>query len=237
MRILRLLFVASIVSLFAATASALPVLQLSPGSTGEWLYNTTTDTWVTTSSTFELLATANSDGVDAHGDYAWEESVGTTGQVAYLVASSTPESMTSTFNITINNGHGDMTPVPTMFGTPPETDPHKLSPHGIFPTYYEIYEFHFDGDPTTIFDTQPGGETGMGEGFEEKFNVTVNFLTGGGVHFDLFTMEGNGLLSENDLTFGWAPYSHDAEMMIPEPTAALVFGMGLLVVGIRIRRP
>lgn len=235
MRILTLLFVASIVSLFAATASAIPALQLGPGSSGGWTYDTTTETWVTSSSSFELLATANATKIDGgNGDYAWDPA-GAGDQYAYLVASSTPESMTSTFNITLDNDGVTLTLVESGYGVPPVTDPNSLAPHGIFGTYYEIYEFDFDEAVMTIADSQPG-ETGMGEGFEERFDITINSLVNGGVHFDLFTMEGNGLLGDNYNIKTFAPFSHDAEA-IPEPTAALVFGMGLLVVGSRIRRP
>lgn len=239
MRTLRLLFVASIVSLFAATASAIPALQLGPGDpSSDWTYDTTTDTWVTSSSSFQLLATANADTMEAHGFYAWD-AAGANDQVAYLVVSAMPKTSGpfDSFDITLKNDGDTLTMVDSGFGAPPLSDPHFAVPHGIFDTYFEIYEFNFEvaDGTTTIFDSQPG-QTGMGEGYEETFEIVVHSFIGSGVHFDLFTMEGDGTLFGNTYIKKFAPWSHDAEM-IPEPTAALVFGMGLLVVGIRIRRP
>lgn len=239
MRTLRLLFVASIVSLFAATASAIPALQLGPGSVGGWTYDTTTETWVTSSSTFQLLATANATmGDGGNGFYAWD-AAGADDQIAYLVVSAMPKTSgpVDSFNITIDNDGASLDLVTSGFGAPPISDTNSLAPHGIWDTYFEIYEFNFEvaDGTTTISDSQPG-ETGMGEGFEERFDIVVNSFIGSGVHFDLFTMEGDGTLFGNTYVKKFAPWSHDAEM-IPEPTAALVFGMGLLVVGSRIRRP
>jgi hypothetical protein len=145
-----------------------------------------------------------------------------------------------TFNITLSNDGASLTLVSYGYGTPPVTDSNALAPHGIFNTYFEVYEFTFDDISGPISNTQPG-ETGTGDGHVETFDVVINsVIDGTGVHFDLFTLEGNGLLAdaENTEMKAFAAFSHDAEysQAIPEPTAALVFGVGLLVVGSRVRR-
>jgi len=223
--------------LFATSASAIRSLQLGEGATGDWTYDAGTQTWVTTSTEFQLLATANADGSE---DYAWDAE-GASTQTAYLVVSATPKTMDDeTFNITLSNDSASLRMVSYGYGTPPLSDSNALAPHGIFDTYFEVYEFTFDGTAGMISNTQPG-ETGMGEGYEETFDVVINsVIDGGGVHFDLFTMEGDGLLvlgGEKEMN-AFAAFSHDAEYTsaIPEPAAALVFGVGLLVVGSRVRR-
>ena len=51
----------------------------------------------------------------------------------------------------------------------------------------------------TIFNTQPG-DAGSGEGFSEEFDVNIIGLVDPafGVHFDLFTVEGDGTYSPGD---------------------------------------
>ncbi len=161
-------------------------------------------------------------------DYAWD-AAGVEYQTAYLVVSGTPQSLTDSFDITLlNNDGGSLTLVEADYGTAPFSDPNSLAPHGIFDTYYEVYAFNFDGAETDIFDTQPG-ETGMGRGYVETFDITINSVTAG-VHFDLFTMEGDGAPEGYAALIGnlnaFAPFSHDAAAAIPEPTAALVFFCG-----------
>jgi hypothetical protein len=118
-------------------------------------------------------------------------------------------------------------------------DPNSLAPHSVFDTYFEVYAFNFDGVLTDIYDTQTGG--GSGKGYIEAFQVTVNSLAPEvtGVHFDLFTLEGDGIYDINPGGGGiverFAPFSHDATI-VPEANGLLLFSVGLLVVGRAIRR-
>ena len=53
----------------------------------------------------------------------------------------------------------------------------------------------------------------------------------GGIHFDLFTVSGERFSSEafgKDYVYAFAPYSHDAEVEVPEPGTTLLLGLGLL---------
>ena len=115
-------------------------------------------------------------------------------------------------------------------GTPPTSDGNDLQPHGVFATYYEIYEFQFDGTVGAITDTQPGS-TGTGTGYSELFDITVNSLADGfrGVHFDLFTIQGSGQLTSTSLVSTNAPFSHDAEFAIPEPGSMTLLALGAVV--------
>jgi len=218
-----------------STASyALPMLQLGPGSVGSWSYNTNTDTWVTGTNPFSLKAYANSDGVAADGAFAWD-TAGATDRYTYLVVSAVPMAAGDSFDVTVENDGGALPIFDSGSGAPPVQDNNSLAPHDIFDTYFEIYQFQFDGATTTIFDTEPG-KIGSGEGYEEEFDITINGLVDPvyGIHIDLFTVEGDGTYdpsasanSNKDLVKANAPFSHDAQY-IPEPAAGLLLLTGLL---------
>jgi hypothetical protein len=231
----------------AGSAQALPALQLGPSGSG-WTYDAVTQTWVNDGSSFQLAAYANATmGDGGSGGYAWETT--TEARIAYLVVSAVPKQTDPTggsgFDITIlNDGVVDITagicsPVVTSdcfvtagYGAAPMSDPNSLAPHSIFDTYYEVYAFTFDGPLDTICDTQPG-QTGCGEGYFEYLDIQVGALPDGveGLHFDLYT------LNSLDQVEGFAPFSHDAETgLVPEPSAALLFGVGGLIAGTTLRR-
>jgi hypothetical protein len=220
----------------AASVGAIPAVQLGPGS-GNWFYDNTTQTWLTTDNPLNLSATANSDGAAAHGDYAWDPA-GSGDQTAYLVVAAQPKiNIGDAFDITVVNDGASLFLVESGFGTPPLGDPNALPSHGIFDTYYEVYAFDFDEDALTIFDTQPG-MVGSGEGYVESFDITLNSLAAGvdNVHFDLFTTTGDGSLGSNSSVKAFAPHSHDAGTAVPEPSSALLLGVALLAVQARVAR-
>lgn len=230
----------SLVVLAAATgiASGIPALQLGPGETGDWSYSAGTQTWVTDSSMFTLEATANADG--GSGDYAWE-AAGSGTQYAYLVFAGVPGVNADAFDITVMNDGVALSLYTSGYGTPPIEDPNSLAPHGIYATYFEIYRFSFNGPVTTISNTQPGQEADTGAGYTESFAVTVNSLFPDmeGIHMDLFTVQGDGVLnlgsSDRDTVEAFAPFSHDAEYHVPDGGATItLLGVALLgVVGLR----
>ena len=219
--------------LLSSAAQALPSLQLGPGS-GNWSYDLLTQTWVTADNPLELLATANATKADGgNGDYAWDQ---TTTTYAYLVISAVPKTTSGVdlFDVTVSNDGGSLSLVASGDGTPPLSD--SLPGHGIYSTYFEVYEFSFDGPLTTIENTQPpGGDTGGG--YKELFQIAINSLAAGveGLHFDLFTIEGDGHLNGTSQVEAFAPFSHDAGY-VPEPGAVGVFSIGLLVAGGLIRK-
>jgi len=211
-------------------ALALPSLQLGPGS-GSWSYDLVTGTWLTSDNPLELAAYANANTVDGGtGDYAWDGQ-GNTTRYAYLVVSAVPKTPAteppSLFDVTVENDAGVLSLYTFGNGAPPLSDPNDLAPHGIFTTYFEIYEFTFDGSLGTIDNTQPGQScTGSCQGYTELFDITVNSLDVSltAVHFDLFTIDGGGQLDLSSMVQAFAPFTHDAET-VPEPSVALLLGL------------
>lgn len=228
--------------LVAGTASALPALQLGPDpdNPGDWTYDTTTGTWVYVGSgspTPELYAYANAPADDGgDGDWAWDFDLGEQPLTAYLVVSAVPKTgdATDVFDVTLTGDGGSLTLVESGWGAPPLADTNSLAPHGIFDTYYEIYEFVFDGSQVTIGNTQPG-DTGSGVGYVESFEISFALLDPSitGIHFDLFTVEGDGTDLSRDV-MAFAPFSHDAT--VPEPGTLSLLGGGLLAAGLMSRR-
>jgi hypothetical protein len=208
---------------------ALPELQLGTGGSGSWSYDTGTQTWVCTGTCDGLTAYANADPsttTGVNGNYAWD--AGDTDRYAYLVVAAVPTSTTDNFDVTITINGATATLVESGYGTPPSSDSNDISGHGVYDTYYEVYEFQFDGAVGTISDQQPG-ETGTGAGYTEAISVTINSMTADGLHFDLFSaLEGNYAAAQQALAdAGYtcpddgqpecnvvnktAPYSHDAQ--------------------------
>jgi|GEM_PF-1327117 len=257
-------FVSGIV--MASPAFALPSLQLGPdcdpGSTstcGSWTYvGDGDDTWYNNGTQpFTLSAYANALG--GNGDYAWEtakkDPVKDPNQYAYLVAAVVPDlgDRGDIFEMTITGA----TLVASGYGAPPVEDPTSLAPHGIYDTYFEVYEFQFDGSIGTITDQQPG-QSGTGPGYKETFDISWTDSTADGsitgIHFDLFTVAskyknpaGPGYIGGPDNKFvqAFAPFSHDAQSIpgggtppsgIPEPGLVALFSMGLLGIGLSHRR-
>ena len=227
-------------TLLSGTAYALPALQLGPGA-GDWTYNETTQTWETTDNPLTVVAYANAQmSAGGNGDYAWD--LFNTDQTVYLIVSAVPNqgNDTDAFDVTVSNDGSALTILTFGFGNPPVNDPNSLAGHSVFSTYYEVYAFDFDGSLGLIENTQPSG-SGSGQGYTESIMVQINSLIEGveGVHFDLFTVEGDGVWNpldpENDkkLVYAFAPFSHDAEY-VPEPATAALLLLGLI--GFRITR-
>jgi hypothetical protein len=244
---LRLFLIAVFVlGVGAGTAHALPSLQLGEGSVGDWVYDSGTQTWVVSDTEFELNALANAERDDGgKGSYAWDSS-GSITQTAYLVVSVAPKMIEDGFDITVMDSDGiTISLLDSGFGTPPLQDPNSLAPHGIFDTYFEIYEFEFDGAIQPIYNTQDGILSNTkGAGYLETLQITINSLELGvdGVHFDLMTLTGDGsydVANGGGIINSFAPFSHDAEFggsVVPEPTSAVLFLVGSLVVGHATRR-
>lgn len=265
-------FLAAVVAaLSAGNAYALPSLQLGPGDDDSWEYvGGGDDTWYVDEDAYTVMAYANAQEEDGgNGDYAFTGE--NTDQTAYIVFSAVPETMDSdAFSIEVMNDGVVLSPVQEGYGAPPDgatsdtkdcSGPDDLACHGVFDTYFYVYEFDYDGLLEEIYDTQPG-EDGSGMGYSEAFNVAVTGTSEGlqGIHMDLFTVYGE---ADGDCNDGWkektclrkygdgqldpsgditnqvyavAPYSHDGQWTVPEPGAIALMAVGLVVMGVAGRR-
>jgi hypothetical protein len=219
---------------FASSVYAVPSLQLGPDTDNldDWRYDSSIQTWVTDTNPFSIYAYATDDAWDAGATYRY----------AYLVVSAIPKSDSDgsdLFNVLLENDGDSLSLLASDYGVPPIEDPNDIAPHAIFPTYFEIYGFQFDQeDPGTIPNTQPGHETDSGSGYEEMLSVNIISLDPSvtGLHMDLFTVSGSGIYppsgldaaADEDLVKAFAPPSHDAQTVVPEPTTLLLVGSGLI---------
>jgi hypothetical protein len=239
---------------WCAGLQALPKLQIGPGDSPEdWGYDSGTMSWVYfgSDSPFSLTTMAKASRNYNNGS-TWD-SVGalSTNRYAYLVVATLPgiSEGVDGFDVTVSDDNGMLTMVDADWGAPPINDPNDLPPHSIFSTYFEIFEFQFDDDLTSIWNTEPG-ESGTGSGWVELLDITVNSLSAGvtDIHFDLFTSVGArwdpAAGSDRDIVQAFAPPSHDGETGdrdccrdVSEPGTLGLMMFGLFAAGAsRVRR-
>jgi PEP-CTERM motif len=145
---------------------------------------------------------------------------------------------------TVTVGGVPKTAANALFGTPMP----PLTPHGIFPTYYFVFELgdmiFDDFDPfdenndTTVFNTQPGG-TGSDSG--EIWEIDVGYTDFFYLHLDVAGIQVTLDKDGNEVEGKWtkSPFSHDADappVSVPEPGTLAVFVLGLAGLGLMRRR-
>jgi hypothetical protein len=207
-----------ILSAMAVLALGQPVLAIPSLQTfipsASW--DAATQTWVTTSGTFEL----------------WVIAANTASKPLYdltLVGALASDQDPVTDALTI-----DGSPVNDFeYGTPPSWGESSgdYPPHGVYPTnYFELSIASLvNTAPDTVHNMQPGSYDDMAMGKIFKFQVTTSYDW---LHFDSY-----GFLRESDGQFKFSPNSHDSERRIPpppsvpEPGTMLLFGSALALAG------
>lgn len=204
--------------LIVPVANAIPNIQLYVAG-GSW--DAATETWVTSSSTFDLYVIAKS---------------GINNVKVSMALDRAPGGCSVDVNGTNYNSF--------TYGYPPlSNDPatwdggsEDLAKHGIYPAWFTEFNAGNYGNSGKIGDATGGGTwlptsgylpgAGGTRGEFRKFSIKVNGDCG--VHFDAYTLNSDGTIDK------FAPFSHDAEKTgktpppgVPEPASMLLFGLGL----------
>jgi len=206
-------------------AFGIPSLQLitDPG-----VYDTSTQTWVTSVEDFTLSAFATASTTDVR------LSVALSADLFYLDASNNvvlqPGTTITIDGVTLTSADFDYG-LPPISTVNPDGGGGDLPPHDIFPTAFAEITVGIV-TPGTIFDTQPLSDGTFGsyeDGYIYNFMITDAVA---GIHFDLYILNGR------DRVVDKAPFSHDAETRppVPEPTTLLLLGSGLASLAILRRR-
>lgn len=207
--------------LSGGAAHALPALQLYiDGAT----YDVATQTWTTTDSDFDVWVIGDGSKLPIT-DVTLTVAVdsGETGSILLTPTTTSLVSDTSTPGVPVYDGQSADGAVP-LFG-----DGSSVPTHDIFGAGTSFYQWQL-GDLA-------GADSPCGD-FSVAFPTTLNKtcqinvyhvqVSGySSVHFDAFGMDGTKGTK--------APFSHDAAL-VPEPGAALLFGVGALLVSARTRR-
>lgn len=210
--------IAAILLVFASSASAIPLLQMYiEGAT----YDSTSETWVTNSTSFDIWVIANTNGPGSKGAI----------YDVTLVATAVEGSLS---DMTITGSSTSLVADPSIAPAPIADVSgigahHTLAPHGVF-TGSNAWQDFLLGD--MLLSDSPLGNASPPEMFPDliggvansaQINVyqveLANEYTS--IHFDGFGYYG----TRNKFTF--APFSHDAETLaISEP-----IGLALMLLG------
>lgn len=103
--------------------------------------------------------------------------------------------------------------------------PDQLSKHGIYPTYYYAFslpDMDFSSGTDTVYNYNPG-EYGEDQGL--VYDYTISYSGFFGIHMDAAGVVEKKNGKSQDVV---APYSHDADAPIPEPSTLILIGFSLV---------
>lgn len=237
---LKRFFAVLAVAVAPYAASAVPVLQLDieGGS-----YDSASETIVTSESSFTVYAYAT-----PQGNTSLDALLGRTHYLSVALTPQTGPADVAAGSFTVN-GTTYLATQDMTYGVPPieangtaAHDGGDLGQHEIFETFFVEIPFQFvAGQTSGEYNTQDDAGQGPIAGSEMlyvAFDVDRAGLPAGyELHFDLYSVQPGQRAGDTD-KYDFAPFSHDAGTSppVPEPTAALVFAAGLLVVRAAGRR-
>jgi hypothetical protein len=217
----KLVVLTGLILILSASAMAIPPLQIYiSGAT----YNDISETWVTTSSSFDMYIIGSMPFTDVMVSIALDNpmNIDPNGTASVDVDGATYNSWTYGY-----------TPLATAAQWDGGAD---LAPHGIYPAWFTEFNAGDFGLVSGIGDIQPGpefwdpvldGYYGTSNpnllGEIRSFHVEVNGATG--AHFDAYTTNGTSIEY-------FAPFSHDSEFLVPEPGTVFLVGIGLMGFGL-----
>jgi hypothetical protein len=239
---LKVFALSAILVLAAASAEALPILQLDIIG-GH--YDPATQSIVSDGPDFTLVALLTPNGNKPHGPLLAD--------TYYISAAVSPDpgpGSASLGEFSWNGTNYDVTDDMT-YGTPPlDVDdgadgPGDLPSHSVYPTWFKEFEFTFTSANRTLsYDTavNPGQAPVVttattGVSYFATFTVTTALIGSNVLHFDLYntllaTCKRNQTCTGDIDTELNAPFSHDAQSsteQVPEPQSILLMSVGLLV--------
>jgi hypothetical protein len=216
----------------ATAASAVPTLQLYIDGAS---YDPVSETWVTMDTSFDL----------------WVLGVSPVDEVKLSVAFMTGETGTITltpttagdFDGVLGDDDTSTPAAPSFLGTsldgavPVRGDGSSLPTHGIYGPgvsflEYDLGDFSLTDSPIGDYDGIPTSFPDVGQ-----INVYSVVITGyaSGVHFDTYDHTVTGK-DGAQVKHVFAPFSHDAEVQVPEPSAALLLLASGATWGLAARR-
>jgi hypothetical protein len=238
----------------ASPASALPTLQLDIAG---GYYDPVTETIVTTADSFTLFAYLSFDGTNGNGSPTGRTKEELLATDYYISVALTPKIGPTDSSVGSFDFDGDTVNATTdmTYGTPPIETAHTgpdidLAPHSIYETFYEQYQFNFTDDlahRTTPYNTQTAAGSAPGTPWTsgpymlfQSFDVDKLLLSDDyQLHFDLYStklVDGPGPHPDDLQVDLFAPFSHDAESVVPEPGTLMLLGSGLFGLGAWRRR-
>jgi hypothetical protein len=216
----------------ASAASAVPTLQLYiDGAT----YDPVSDTWITMDTSFDLWVLGVSPVDDVKLSVAFM--TGETGSITL-----TPTTA-GDFDGVLGDDDTSTPAAPSFLGTsldgavPVRGDGSLLPTHGIYGPGVSFLEYDL-GD-FSLTDSPIGDYQGVPTSFPDvgQINVYSVTITGyeSGVHFDTYDHTVTGK-DGAQVKHVFAPFSHDAEVQVPEPSAALLLFASVATYGVATRR-